>query len=36
MIREIETEEVGGNVLKADSKKSLKVTEEKLGDLGNV
>ena len=35
-VREIETEEAGGDVLKADSKKILKVTEEKLGDLGNV
>ena len=35
-VREIEAEEAGGNVLKAGSKKSLKSTEEKHGDLGNV
>jgi len=33
--REKRAEEPGGNVLKADSEKSLNVTEEKL-DLGNV
>ena len=35
-VREREAEEAGGNILKADSKKSLKGTEEKRGDLGNV
>ena len=35
-VRAREAEGTGGNVLKADRKKSLKVTEEKLGDLGNV
>jgi hypothetical protein len=34
--RERETEETGVNVLKADSKKSLKVTDKERGDLGNV
>ena len=29
-------EGTGGNILKADSKKTLKDTEEKRGDLGNV
>ena len=32
MKREREAEKAGGNILKADSKKSLKVTEEKRGD----
>ena len=31
-----EVEEAGGNVLKADSEKRLKGTEEKRGDWGNV
>jgi len=31
-VREREAEEAGGNVFKADSKKSLKGTEEKRGD----
>ena len=31
-----EVEEAGGNVLKANSEKMLKDTEEKLGDWGNV
>jgi len=35
-VREREAEEAGDNVLRADSKKSLKGTEEKRGDLGNV
>ena len=35
-VRAREAEETGGNILKADSKKSLKDTEEELGDLGNV
>jgi hypothetical protein len=28
--------QAGGNVLKADSKKTVKVSEEKRGDLGDV
>jgi len=35
-VREREAEEAGGNVLKADSKKSLKSTEEKRGDLVDI
>ena len=35
-VREREAEEAGGNFLKADGEKSLKVTEENCGDLGNV
>jgi len=34
-VREREAEEAGGNILKADSEKSLEVTEEKRGDYGN-
>jgi hypothetical protein len=35
-VKDREAEEAGGNFLKADSKKCLKFTEEKRGDLGNV
>jgi len=35
-VRDREAEEAGGNVLKADSKKSLKGTEEKRGDLVDI
>ena len=35
-LREREAEKLGGNVLKADNEKSLKGTEEKRGDLGNI
>lgn len=34
--REKVAEEAGGNVLKADSEKRLRYTEEKRGDMDNV
>ena len=35
-LEEREAERADGNILKADSKKGLKGTEEKRGDLGKV